>query len=162
MSNLTCYYFGAYLKIKVEKIKKKNRFLGCKNGHRERGPHCALCGLVVGEQSEIVSVYPTLIYDHLLDDEKWVDVLKVITPPELCGTGAIIAVGNLNESNSEWLYLDGYYHEVQIKDFPSPDDIAAMIAGQRTNYADIITELRKSRNVIRVEEKAGYVLNQEY
>lgn len=162
MSNLTCYYFGAYLEIKTKKIKKEQRFLGCKNGHRERGPYCAQCGLIVGEQSETVSAYPTFIYDHLLDDKRWEDVLRVITPPELYKykTDTMIAIGNLN--SSQWLYLDGYYHEVQMKDFPSPNDIATMIAGQFHNYADIIMELRESRNVIRVEEKAGYVLDKEY
>jgi hypothetical protein len=162
MSNQTRFYFGAYLEISTKKIKKTRHSLVCKNGHQdEHGPYCSQCGSFIGQRAKTVSVYPTWIHEVLLG-EKWEDVLREITPPELREAGKIIAISNWIPARSEWLHLGGYHQEVQTKDFPSPDDIATMISDIQTKYADIIEALQRSETVIGVSVKAGYVLDQEY
>lgn len=162
MSNRTYYYFGAYLEIDVLEVTFQRKFQGCSNGHKSynNNKYCAECGSRIGVQSEIVTEFPTWI-ESLIGD-KWEDVLSVITPPTMFQTGTIIAAGNA-VPGGKWLYLDQWGDEkIQIKEFPTGDEIANMKAEFETNYADIIDALKKCKDVISVKIKAGYVLDQEY
>lgn len=162
MANETYYYFGAYLKITVNEIEIKEFFIGCKNGHSGGGNYCQTCGEPVGNQSRIVTTYPTWIYDELLDDPKWEDVLSVMTPPSLYKTGVIIAKGNLSKPRGEWIVLNRWDDSVQIKDFPSESEITEMKNQLQDNYIDVISALQELDSVALVEVKAGYVMDAEY
>lgn len=157
MSNEISNHFGAYLEIVVNKMERTITYLGCNNNHKDQyfNKFCSKCGQVIIEMSKTMSVYPTMVCDDLLD-EKWEDVLGVITPQNLYGKGTIIAVANLEAPGGEWLIEDS------VLDFPTEKDIEKMKTELLTNYADIIKALQQSNNVSEVSVKTGYVLIEEY
>ena len=158
----TCYYFGAYIEIKVKEIEREERFLRCRNGHSASALYCPQCFESVEEQVEIIKEYPTDICDELLDYE-WEDILNVVTPKQLHGTGIIIAIGNyIDKPRGEYLYLDSEMSQVEMKEFPTKSEIDGMIQELSFHYQDIIRALKKSSNVHEVNIKAGYVLDGEY
>lgn len=164
MSNETRHYFGAYFEIKTERIERISLYLGCKNGHRDYSKgnaFCPKCGEKTGSHKEVSMVYPTCIVDHLLGEE-YEDILAVITPYSLFGSGTILAISNSIECNSEWLSLDRWGGEIATKPFPTQEEIERMKAELETSYAEIVGALRRSSAVQSVIVKAGYVIDEEY
>lgn len=165
MANYTYHYFGAYLEIKVSKVKQTRHFQGCDNGHEVYWTQkfCPECGNPIGEQTKVLNVFPSLIVDHLLDEE-WEDVLAEITPEKLFGTGVILAIGNLDKPSGTWLYLSQWPedNDPYEKHFPAPVEVAKMKRELTENYVDVITALREVEAVQDITIKAGYVINQEY
>lgn len=165
MGNDTSHYFGAYLEIKTTKVEMSVWFKGCKNNcdNRGHGPYCSTCGnpIETGYRSEFG--YPHYIVGSIVD-EKWEDVLAVITPPSLFKTGVILAKSNFPIIKGEdWLHIDcSYGWEDETKVFPTQDEIEAMKNALLIGASDIIKALNDSPYVISVEAKAGYVLNTEY
>jgi len=162
MSNNISHYFGAYLEIRVNKAQREKKILSCPNGHSYKNfPFCPECGMKISEKVVTYDEYPTNIVDDILDDD-WEDILSVITPPSLYGTGVILARGNSTD-DQEWLDIyEGQYPEEEIKDFPSQDEIVGMIGKILDDYWNIIAELEKSSLVENISVQAGYVLNAEY
>jgi hypothetical protein len=156
MNNVS-YYFGPYLEIEVRKVKYKKLFLGCINGHRQRhGEYCKICAGKTGQQAELVNSYPTSATS--LIGEEWGDILTIITPPRLFGTGVIIAIPAINLS---WLHF-GPCEQPEIKEFPDKDQIIKMVTDMEIFCEDIIQELGEHESVKNIVGKAGYVLNMRY
>lgn len=164
MGNNPTHYFGAYLEIKTKKITLNDRVRQCENGHQYSQFHtsmfCEDCGLEVKTDDVVESIFPTFVYDHLLDDEKWEDALSDITPPKLFQTDTMIAISGI--SNHRWLRVDNDHGDTQVKIFPTAPQIESMKKGLVRNCKEIITALRQSEYVVSVTIRAGYVLDAEY
>ena len=153
-------YFGAYLEVRVNKVEYEDSYLACENGHRVGGgSFCIQCGSPITKHLGTVSEYPTDIYG--LIGEEWLDVLAIITPPELYGTGIILVRSNMRPGG-EWLYLDRWDVMVQTKDFPTDTEQQEMMREFEGNHADVIEAIRQADGVVGVTIKAGYVLVSEY
>lgn len=158
MSNETSHYFGAYLEIKVSKtLGVQPLSLICPNGHGLQNTYCRECG-EKSQQQPTRMEYPTWIVDHLLDEE-WEDILSVITPYELSGTGTILAKANFGGPGGEWLHItSGQNHFPSTKPFPTVDEVNAMAKELATNYSAVIEALKRSESVISMTVKTGYVM----
>lgn len=167
MANYTYHYFGAYLEIEVQRVSRKHLVRECENGHTASGPHCNQCGAKVSEKFTTRLEYPNKIVDDLLPLE-YEDVLSEITPPQLYGTGVIIARDNglIDNSADMWLHLSPWVGEREdfsfVQQFPTKEQIGAMIDSLQQEHAEIIALLRKHPAVLSVEVKAGYVYCPEY
>ncbi len=150
---MTDHYFGAYLQITVTKsLATRPMYMICPNGHQgKQGTFCSECGDRTKHPPSIME-YPTLI-DHLLDDEKWEDVLAIITPDKICKSGIIIAIANSGGPGGDWLGDEDPY----LKSFPSQHKILMLMKRLRKNYAEIIAALENCPAVRSVEILAGYV-----
>lgn len=163
MGNYTDHYFGAYLEIKVSKsLRVRPASLICPNGHGLQDNYCRECG-AKSQQQPTRMEYPTHIVNDLLGED-WEDVLAVITPEKLYGTGVILAVGNSDKPRGEWLYLSQWPedNDPYVKDFPTAVEVSEMMYEIAENYADMIAALKESPSVEDVTIKAGYVVDQEY
>ena len=161
MGNNTSHYLGAYLKINIKKTDFIQSARVCGGGHRTpNGDFCPLCGQEIKTRVETIYRFPTLIYDHLLDDEKWEETLAEITPPKFFQTDTMIAISNISDHG--WLSVDSDHGDTQVKIFPSGAEVEAMKKGLASNCKEIITALRQSDCVLSVTVEAGYVLNAEH
>ena len=160
MGNETRHYFGAYLKIAVDKVQNQSTVTQCKNGHRAKGKFCQVCGNPIFEVDVITQIYPTSFYD--LFDNDLDDVLSVITPQTLYGTGTIIAIANDSDAG-KWLYLPRWNSgDVPVMVFPTNEEVDKLKSDFHTQYLGLIHRLQDVPAVLAVTVEAGYVLNEEY
>ena len=99
--------------------------------------------------------------DHIasLLPPKYEDVLMEITPPDIYGTGVILARDNSSTNNSMWLFLSPWSGEYNQSVFPFPTDaeVEAMKESLSKTHVEIIELLREHQAVVSVNIKSGYV-----
>lgn len=150
------------MEIKVKKIPRFRSVKMCENAHEgdESAIYCSSCGGALAYKTVEIMEYPVNLCDDLLSFD-YEDELTEITPPQLFGTGVILARDNTND-DSTWLYLSPHSEPPPQLPFPYGAEITTMRINLKKNHNEIIEMLENHPNVESVHIKTGYVYCPEY
>ena len=149
-------YVGAYFEIKTSQQRYQTGWLICPNGHKCRGAHfCPDCGQ--GVKPEWADGYPADIIELGLEGELN-EELWGITPPDLYGTGVIIATGNDTlRGGCAWQWYSPHDENHTIAELPSIEDRARMAALLFGEYGAVYQALLELPAVSSVRVAVGIV-----